>query len=133
MGRKDGLHSPKTGRSLMPCKRTILYVPDPFGARDFSFFLTLSAAGYDVVTAHSSHQAVLLALNPEIEAAVIHVAAPESGYSVAEKLKFVRPEMRVVLVNTETDSNRDLPPCVDAATYSNLADDAVAAIRTFLD
>jgi response regulator RpfG family c-di-GMP phosphodiesterase len=117
----------------MARKRTILYVPDPLADKSSSLSPTLSAAGYDVVTAHSSHQAVLLAVNPEIDAAVIHVAASESGYSVAEKLKFVKPEMRVVLVDSETGSNRALPPFVDAATSSALADDAVAAIRAFLD
>ncbi len=116
----------------MARKRAILYVTDTVDNSRNSLFPTLSAAGYEVVTAYSSHQAVVLSISPGIDAAIIHVAAPESAYSIAEKLKFVKPEMLVLLVNTSTQCSRALPPFIDAATYSDLPDEAVMAIRAFL-
>jgi len=112
--------------------RTILYVSDGLDDR-CSLLQALSSAGYDVVAAHSPHQAVVLSLHPNIDAAVIHASASEGGYSMAERLKFLNPEMPIVLINAGAESNGALPPCVDAATYSETPDEAVSAITAFLE
>lgn len=115
---------------------TILYVTDALEDRS-SLPLALSAAGYDVVVAHSPDQAVVLLASAIIDAALIdaaliHPSACEGGYSIAEKLKFVNPEITIVLVNAG-ENNAALPSCVDAATYSETPDEAVSAIAAFLE
>jgi len=62
----------------------------------------------------------------------MQISESEGRFSVAEKRKFVNLDIRVVLVNVESESNRPLLPCVDAVTLSNAPEEAACAIAAFL-
>ena len=73
----------------------------------------------------------------QLEAAVLskgvmQISESEGRFSVAEKRKFVNLDIRVVLVNVESESNRPLLPFVDAVTLSNAPEEAACAIAAFL-
>jgi DNA-binding NtrC family response regulator len=115
----------------MIASRTILYVHDPHWD-ECVLSQALAAAGYRVVGAHSAHHAVLLSVSPSVDAVLIHRTEDNGGYSIAEKLKYLKPDLPVVLISAASESNGALPPGVDAATYSGTPDAAVHALTVFL-
>ena len=115
----------------MASPRAILYV-DTCPNSQSAFFAVLAAAGYVVIAAQSAYDAVALSLKPGIDAIVIDGTRCRSGISLAEKVKYLTPELPVVLICPESQMNDPLPPWVDAGTCSDTPESAVFAITAFL-
>ncbi len=115
----------------MASPRAILFV-DTCPNSQSAFFLIFAAAGYVVITAQSAEEAVTLSLEPSIDAIVINGSRCQGGISLAEKLKFLSPDLPVVLICAASQMNDPLPPWVDAGTCSDTPEAAVLAVTTFL-
>lgn len=115
----------------MASPRAILYV-DTCPENQSAFFEAFAAAGYVVVTAQSAQQAIVLSFRPNVEAVIMWGTRCQSETVLAEKLKFLNPEMPIVLICPESQATEPLPPWIDAGTCSDTPKAAVLAIAAFL-
>ena len=105
----------------MPQSGTILYVSDPLVDDGGSLFGTLSTIGSRYCLPILPMRPSIIAKKPSVCAAVlskdvIQISVSEDRCSVAEKLKLVNPDIRVVLGNDELE-NCHLRLWVDARYF----------------
>ena len=76
----------------------------------------LAQAGYDVVESFTTDRAVAICVNNEIDVAVLDQACfvETDGWSVAQSLKVVKPNLCIVLVSSAKKLKGSLPQGVNA-------------------
>jgi DNA-binding response OmpR family regulator len=90
--------------------------------------------GFRVVESYTTDRAVAICVNNSIDAAVIDqdCFVETDGWSVAQSLKAVKSNLRVVLVSPATMVRTTLPQGIDAMVSANNPEAVLAEIRRLL-
>jgi hypothetical protein len=118
--------------SSMPSFPTILYVTEGGGANS-KLLHALLASGYRVISLRSPEERLSLAEVTILRAVLIDGKFNARIAVLAKHIKFLAPELPVVLVSPEPESNAPPPPNVDAVAYFESPKAFVHALTALLE
>ena len=95
---------------------TILYITEQDSGNS-KLLHALLAGGYRVTSLHSLEQTPALVEVSEAKAAVIDSKFTPATALLARKIKFLAPELPVMLVSCDPESNAPPPESVDVVAY----------------
>ena len=102
--------------------------------RDSRLTERLSKAGYRVIETYTTDRAVAVCVNNPVNAVILHqdLFVETDGWSVAQSLKAVKPEVCVLLITEAKKLTTKLPEGVDAIVAAAKSAEVLAELQRLL-
>ena len=114
-------------------RRTVLLLLDRRGSNLIK--RRLLRANYVVLETYTTDHAVAVCVNQPVDAAILDVSlfVETGGWSVAQSLKAVKPNLCVLLISNARKLTKKLPKGIDAMINGDETDDVMAELERMIE